>query len=281
MLSPFAVVVLGILDIMPSTWSFITVTYNSARTLRHFWKGDRPGDVEWIVVDNASTDDSVETAESLGARVIRLDENAGFSAANNRGLVESEGRYIAFTNPDVAVDWESLPALQATIDQTGGLVAPQLLNSDGTLQPNGRGAPLLAHKVLNRLSSQPRRNGYQILTHGDERREVFWVIGAAVLGSADAVRSIDGWNERFFLYYEDKDICIRAWRSGLPVTLDGGARWTHGWARETSGFKVMPWVREFQSMARFYSLYPELLIGGRGVAARHPKATERSGLVAD
>ncbi|WP_040568128.1 glycosyltransferase [Microbacterium algeriense] len=262
---------------MPPTWSFITVTYNSARTLRRFWERERPADVEWIVVDNGSTDESVTTAESLGARVIRIGGNIGFSAANNRGLEVAEGRYIGFANPDVAVDWATLSDLQKTIDETRGLVSPQLLNSDGSLQPNGRGAPLLAHKVLNRLSRQPRKNGYQVLAAAGERRDVFWLIGAVILGSADTLRSLGGWNERFFLYYEDKDICIRAWRNELSVTLDGRARWTHGWARETTTFKIMPWVREFRSMATFYSLYPELLFGGRAVSRKHPRAAMASG----
>lgn len=267
---------LGILDIMPASWSFITVTYNSATTLRRFWTGGIPEEAEWIVVDNGSQDDSVATAKALGATVIELGENIGFSAANNRGLDVATGAYIAFTNPDIAVDWTSLEKLRETIDHSGGLVAPQLLNADGTLQPNGRGAPLLAHKVLNRLTSGPRKNGYQVYAQEGEKRNAFWVIGAAVLGTAEAIRSIDGWNERFFLYYEDKDICIRAWRKGLPVTLDGTVRWTHGWARETTGFKLKPWLREFDSMARFYSLYPELLFG-TGARKRHASASERSG----
>src|SRR5690606_31280810 len=108
-------------------------------------------------------------------------------------------------------------------------VAPQLLNADGTLQPNGRGAPFLAHKVLNRLARRPQHNGYQVFSKPGEQRNTFWVIGAAVLASAETFRSIDGWNERFFLYYEDKDICIRAWQNKLPVTLDGDAQWAHGW----------------------------------------------------
>ncbi|MGY1553110.1 glycosyltransferase [Microbacterium sp. A588] len=262
---------------MASNWSLVTVTYNSAATLRRFWANGVPSGVEWIVVDNASSDDSAATASELGAQVIRLEENLGFSAANNRGLTIAQGHYVAFVNPDVTPDWTSLPRLQETIDETGGLVAPQLLNADGSLQPNGRGAPLLPHKIVNRLSRGPRSNGYQVLAADGERRTVFWLIGAVVVGSAAAIRSLDGWNERFFLYYEDKDLSIRAWQRGLSVTLDGGVRWTHGWARETSTFRLTPWVREFQSMAKFYTLYPELLFGGPAVRRKHPRASTASG----
>lgn len=268
---------MGTLDIMPRSWSLITVTYNSAAPLRTYWTAQRPAHVEWIVVDNGSTDDSVGVATALGARVITADENLGFSAANNKGLEAATGDFIAFVNPDVRVEYEDLESLALAIDELGGLVSPQLLNTDGTLQPNGRGAPLLLHKILNRASERPQDNGYRLYADPAERRHVFWLIGAMVAGSADTVRSLGGWNDRFFLYYEDKDLSIRAWRAGHPVTLLGAHRWTHGWARETTRFRLMPWVREFDSMFRFYSLYPEFLFGGKLVARRHPRASERSG----
>lgn len=262
---------------MASDWSLITVTYNSAATLRRFWASGVPAGVEWIVVDNASSDDSVAAAKELGASVVELKDNLGFSAANNRGLSVAQGKYVAFVNPDVTPTWDSLTTLESTIEDTGGLVAPQLLNADGSLQPNGRGAPLLAHKVLNRLTKGPRENGYQVLTQAGERRAAFWLIGAVIAGRTDTVRSLGGWNERFFLYYEDKEICIRAWQHGLKVVVDGRVRWTHGWARETSRFRLTPWLREFQSMATFYSLYPEFVLGGPAIRRKYPRPAAASG----
>lgn len=268
---------LGTLDIMPRTWSLITVTYNSATPIRTYWADERPDDVEWIVVDNGSSDDSVAAATALGATVLATEQNLGFSAANNLGLEAATGQYIAFVNPDVRVDYTDLDRLADTIDVVGGLVSPQLLNMDGTLQPNGRGAPLLLHKVLNRLSRADRRNGYRLFADPDERRNVFWLIGAVVAGSQSTVRSLGGWNERFFLYYEDKDLSIRAWRAGHPVTVLGEMRWTHGWARETTRFHLVPWAREVDSLLRFYSLYPEFLFGGALARRRHTTAFERTG----
>lgn len=261
-------------------WSLITVTYNSAATLRRFWFDDRPDDVEWIVVDNGSADNSVELARSLGAHVIDLGENIGFSAANNRGLEIARGAYVAFLNPDVRGRWDDLDHLTGTIDEYEGLVSPQLMNGDASLQPNGRGAPLLAHKVLNRLRPRNRDNGYQITAGPAERRYAFWLMGAAIMGSRDVIRALGGWNERYFLYYEDKDICIRAWQAGHPVLVDGGAQWLHGWARDTKSFRLTPWLREIDSLLRFYSQYPEFLFGGRPVARRHADADKLSGLAA-
>jgi N-acetylglucosaminyl-diphospho-decaprenol L-rhamnosyltransferase len=76
-------------------WSVVTVTYNSAAILRHCWyEAAKP--FEWIVVDNGSQDDSADVAEELGARVVRLAANVGFSAANNIGARHSSAPYLFF-----------------------------------------------------------------------------------------------------------------------------------------------------------------------------------------
>jgi len=74
-------------------WTVVTVTYNSAEVLSACWKGfDQAYD--WVVVDNNSTDDSAAVAEELGARVVRLPANVGFSAANNIGVSHSTNPYL-------------------------------------------------------------------------------------------------------------------------------------------------------------------------------------------
>ncbi|WP_461475028.1 glycosyltransferase [Microbacterium sp. HJ5] len=265
---------------MLRSWSLITVSYNSAPALRRYWSAVRPDHVEWIVVDNGSSDDSVQVAQALGATVIAAGRNLGFSAANNRGLASATGDFIAFVNPDVRVEFDDLQPLSAVVDAVGGLVAPQLVHDDGSLQPNGRGMPVLAHKVQNRLSSGAAKTGYLILAADGETRFVFWAIGAVVAGRAATVRALRGWNERFFVYYEDKDLSLRAWREGYPVAVAGRFRWTHGWARETLRFRLRPWLLELDSLVRFYTLYPELLLGGGIARRRHALASARAGRIA-
>jgi len=241
-------------------WTFITVTYNNAVTLKEFWGGEIPEWAEWIVVDNASQDNTSQIAEQLGAsRVITLESNVGFGSANNVGLRAAQGLFIAFANPDVTVNFESMKVLAQAIDRTGGIVGPQLVNPDGSLQPNGRGLPTLASKVRNRLPHKFGIPGYQLFAHKGQLIRVDWLIGAAVLGRKETFDAIGGWDERFFLYYEDSDIGLRAWLSGLSVELVGDANWIHGWARETTQFRLDPWKREIASMAKFYSRYPSLL----------------------
>lgn len=239
-------------------WSIITVSYNSASVLADHWTSGVPDGVEWIVVDNCSTDTSVKTARELGARVIKLTRNAGFSAANNVGMNSAAGEFVAFVNPDVRVDWQSLRQLEELIDASGGIVSPQLLNPDGSAQPNGRGAPSLLSKVRNRLGSK-HVPGYQVLAGKGQLKYVAWLIGAAVTGRSDTFKRIGGWDESYFLYYEDKDLSLRAWRNKVPVLIAGDVNWDHSWARATKHFSWGPWKREFASAFTFYRREPKLL----------------------
>ncbi|WP_051297390.1 glycosyltransferase [Brevibacterium album] len=252
-------------------WSLITVTYNSADRLREYWSGFRADDrVEWIVVDNASTDGTVEFARSLGAQVIQLDENRGFGAANNVGFASARGEYTAFVNPDVAADVANLSVLERLIGDRHLLVSPQLVNDDGSLQPNGRGWPYLTDKVLNRLAPERVQGRYRLSAERDRAlTPVVWLTGAAVAGRHETFELLDGpWDDHFFLYYEDTDLALRARRAGIPSAVTSQVFWTHGWARETAGrFRLTPWKREVSSMLKFYARYPHLLS-----PALHPKA---------
>jgi len=249
-------------------WTLVTVTYNSAAHLRESWGRASFGNARWIVVDNASTDDSVEVAESLGADVIRLPENVGFGAANNVGLAATTTKWVAFVNPDVTVSGpEGLRRLASVSWANGALIAPQLLNNDGSEQPNARGLPFLAHKFANRSVRIPgaRLEDY-VRTGLGGPTYCAWAIGAAIGGEADTFRELGGWDERYFIYYEDHDMGLRAWDAGFPVVVDPEVRWVHQWQRATKRLRWAPWKHELRSARRFYATYPELL--GRRARSR-------------
>jgi N-acetylglucosaminyl-diphospho-decaprenol L-rhamnosyltransferase len=141
---------------MSARWSVITVTKDSAGDLRQFWNSDIPDNVEWIVVDNASTDGSVELARELGATiVVPLKENRGFAAACNVGLSLATAELTAFANPDVEVRYKELGKFSEILAVEEVLIAPQLLYPNGKIQHNGRGNPHLSNKVLGRLNTHP------------------------------------------------------------------------------------------------------------------------------
>ncbi|QDG62557.1 glycosyltransferase [Pseudarthrobacter sp. NIBRBAC000502771] len=242
-------------------WTLITVTYNNAQELRNWWAGVDTQGAKWIVVDNNSTDDTADFAASLGAEIIRLSQNVGFSRANNVGLGRTRTKYVAFINPDVSLDAASLQLLGSIASERDAVVCPQLVNPDGTTQANGRGIPFLWDKLSHRGIVLPGSSLPDYLPSTVPGQTfVAWAMGAAVCGETNRIRSAGGWDERYFLYYEDHAFGLNAWERGQEVIVVSDVLWTHAWKRETKGLRLRPWLREIASASRFYSVYPHLLL---------------------
>lgn len=249
----------------PNEWTLITVTYNSDEQLLSNWARADFGGARWLVVDNASSDRSVDTARELGAEVLALSANVGFGAANNLGLAAVKTRWTMFVNPDVIVDAADLNRLSLVSHANrGALVAPQLLNSNGTEQANARGLPFLVDKIAHRTVRRRSTHTTQYTRVGLAGPTfAAWAMGAAVGGPTAAFQSLDGWDERYFIYYEDHDLGLRAWNSGGAVVIDPSVRWAHQWQRATLGLAFAPWRHELRSMRIFYRSYPQLLSKSR------------------
>ncbi len=257
--------------------SLITVTYNSANDLKEFWNSFDGLLAEWIVVDNASTDGSAEIATRLGARVIELPENVGFSAANNRGVEAANTDVLIFVNPDVRVTRPGLDDLVELLSLRGGLLAPQLVNADGSLQENGRAMPYPHRKLAHMfLPNGKISKGYSRFAKPGETVAVPWVMGAALAMNRKDFEAIGGWNDLYFIYYEDADICLRSWKHGIEVNLAGSVNWVHGWARETArSFSWRIWKFEIVSAVKFYLTHPSSVLP-LGKFSRQMKAIEQS-----
>lgn len=258
------------------TVSLVTVTYNNAAELEHFWQGWPADACQWIVVDNASDDGSAQVAQELGAHVVRLNTNVGFSAANNIGVTHSTGSVLGFVNPDLAVTREGLNALARRVVDTSALVAPQLANVDGTLQENGRTTPYPGRKVAHMFAPTSSTNRRYVRYVEQGLTQVVWVMGAAVFMPSEVFSRIGGWDDGYFIYYEDSDICLRALHAGVPTYVDGDVRFVHGWARETkTGRSLAVWKHEFRSAARFYRRHPECIVplGRKGTNLRKTEAS--------
>lgn len=241
----------------PVHCSIIMVTYNSSRHLKRYWQACKvPEGIELIVVDNSSTDDSCELAVAIGAIVLNLDRNMGFSYANNRGLEIARGDFILFVNPDVDVNFSEIQILTEAASSREAIVAPQLLNPDGSLQPNGRGKPSLVNKVLSRLGDKKSIEKYYRFVERGNATRVDWAIGAAIMISMKNAKALSGWDQKFFLYYEDSDLCLRARALGIETHIIGDVAWEHAWGRATSNFG-RAWVHEIRSMFRFYLKHPK------------------------
>ncbi|OIQ81969.1 N-acetylglucosaminyl-diphospho-decaprenol L-rhamnosyltransferase [mine drainage metagenome] len=211
-----------------------------------------PGlDVTATVADNHSGDGTLEAvaARADGSRAFDMGVNSGFSRANNRAIASGTARYVMVLNPDTVVGPRTLTALVEFADEhpMAGVVAPRLLNPDGTSQRTARAFPTPAAAVFGRRSPLSRwfpsnRWSRAFLTEGAVDGvapfEVDWVSGAAMLVPRAVVDEVGGFDEDFFLFWEDADWCRRIKAAGhqvwcLPqatVVHDEGGTRGHGWS---------------------------------------------------
>ena len=192
--------------------------------------------VEVLVIDNASpADPHADTLRALpGVELVRLPQNRGFSAGVNVGFRRSRGRWLLVMNPDVVVCPGFVDRLCAAAvelhdaDCAGapvGIVGFRLRNRDGTLQLSAGLFPSLARMLLGLLRPRPRRK-YQRL-RDDSRQPVPWVTGSCLLVRRACMRQLGGFDEDYFLYYEDVDLCRRARAAGWSVCYEPAIEAVH------------------------------------------------------
>lgn len=225
-----------------------------------------------VVVDNASADSSADVAAAAGVEVKRNDRNVGYARAMNQALAGAEADVVIALNPDTEPPPGSLAALADRLLAAPdvGLVAPRLVNLDGSLQHSAYTFPsLLQAAAVSFLPAAARRGriGKRLWLEGaaphDRPADVEWVIGAVHVLRAEALPDPDHpYSERWFMYVEDLDLCWRlaqgGWRRRLEADISvphvGGAsaaqagpdtprqRWTplsYDWYAETHGTAAM------------------------------------------
>jgi GT2 family glycosyltransferase len=215
------------------TVSVVIVTYNSERwigacldSLRQYSRGV---DYEVVVVDNASSDATVSLIRDAypWARVIARATNAGLSGAINDGVAASGGRYAMVLNPDTRLRDDALTTLARFLEAPPdtGVVAPTLLDEDGTLQFSCRAFPGYSTALFGRYSIITRlfpRNPYSrdyLMRDFDHATvwDVDWVSGAAMMFPRAVFDQLGGWDAGFFMFNEDVDFCKRVHQAGLRV----------------------------------------------------------------
>jgi N-acetylglucosaminyl-diphospho-decaprenol L-rhamnosyltransferase len=193
--------------------------------------------LQTIVVDNGSVDGSVGMvrAEFPDVCLIANTDNLGFPAANNQGIAVAEGRYIFLLNPDTEVVGGALATLVAYADAHPdvGVVGPQLLNPDGSVQSSRRRFPTLATAFfestwLQPLASRRLLARYYVLDQPDDAvQDVDWVDGAALMARREAIEQVGLLDEGFFMYSEELDWCRRFREAGWRVVYLPTARIVH------------------------------------------------------
>ena len=202
--------------------SIVIVSYNSSRVLPRCLRSIIEHTLaphEIIVADNASSDGTPEMVEREfpGVRVIRRARNDGLSAAINDGVVASRGTFIAQLNPDIYATEDSLSPLVDFLraHDDVGIVAPKLLDDDGSLQMSCRRFPGYSAAIFNRYSLLTRvlpgnrfSSGYLMSDYDHASvRDVDWVSGAAMLLPRTVFDRVGGWDAGFFMFNEDVDLC--------------------------------------------------------------------------
>jgi N-acetylglucosaminyl-diphospho-decaprenol L-rhamnosyltransferase len=189
-----------------------------------------------VVVDNASRDGSLDAARQADPEieVVQTGANLGFGAAVNRGAALVSGDLLV-VNPDAEVEPGAVKALEAVLehDSEVGLVGPRIENPDGSLYPSARTFPAvgdaLGHAFVGLVAPRNRyTRRYRMLDwdHAVAAR-VDWVSGAAFLARRACFDELGGFDEAYFMYMEDVDLCWRAQRAGWAVAYEPAARVIH------------------------------------------------------
>lgn len=193
-------------------------------------------DVRVTVVDNASSDGSLEAVADLPVTTISLERNGGFASGSNAGWRAGKGAYVLLLNPDARIDRESLYELVQALerDPAAGAAAPKILHADGTLHFSQRRFPRLRSTYAQALFLHrlfPRASWTDEVVRTEEAYESAgspdWVSGACILVRRSVLERLGGLDEGFFMYSEDTDLCRRIRDVGLDVRFEPEAVVVH------------------------------------------------------
>lgn len=208
------------------TFACVIVLHDSAADLDRLLASiDRflPNRPEVVCADTGSRDDGADRARAWGAEVVALDGNPGFGAANNAGLARVRAPVTVLLNPDCELRDDALARLAALAAGRDALLAPRLLNGDGTVQrsahpvPGGWDAlvPALVHPRVLPRSLRERFDPWR----ASAPRRVGWAIAACLAAPTALLRRLGPFDPAHFLFSEDLDLCLRAAAAGIPTQL--------------------------------------------------------------
>lgn len=254
--------------------SIIIVTYNSGmfveKCLKTIFHRPHGFSLKVIVIDNHSSDGGIDRIETEFPEltIIRNNQNLGFAKACNQGLQLARGDYVLFLNPDTVIKKDTLGKCVTFMDVNAnvGMLGCRLLNMDETLQPSCSDFPFVHKLFLDHLPG--KRIFLQVLkrklllkywTH-DKTREVGWILGAFMLSRLSLLKKLKGFDEDFFLYGEDMELCYRIKRNKWKVVFFADAEIIHAgnpvWDKERV-------IRVHNAILLFYKkhfLFPKVML---------------------
>ena len=261
--------------------SIIIVNYNAGGFLKNcvdsiLWSNM---DSEIIVVDNASSDDSLVALQGLPhLTIIKNPVNLGFAAGCNIGIHSASGGALLFLNPDCALQPDALSVMVAALssDSSVGMVGGLLSNMDGTEQAGGRRAiptpwrSFVRAFGLARFSNRWPRLFFDFHLHKhplpSQAIELEAISGACMMVNREALNDVGEWDEGYFLHCEDLDWCMRFRQKGWKILFVPSAKVVHALGVCGSSRPIFVEWHKHRGMLRFYHKffrhqYPGLLMG--------------------
>ena len=245
--------------------SVILLQFNNAhltqKALRSFFRHHSSG-FEVIVVDNGSEDGRIKELrdEFPGLLFVENQANLGFSAANNRAAHQARGDLLFFLNNDILCTMDGVTPIQNEFsrDPKIGVAGPRLLNRDGSYQLSCGDLPTffleIRDKIIFRLAD---RNVHAVRSWHEHRhhqkRTVGWVTGAALCIRKELFLRLGGFDEKMFMYFEDKDLCLRVSRAGNRVLYLPGVSMIHMRGASSAGSSLTSMSDRYRhSQIRYY-----------------------------
>lgn len=209
-----------------------------------------PIQYEVIVVDNNSNDGTGQILRENFPifRFIQSNKNRGMGAGNNIGIQAARGEYVLILNPDVVVLEKSIENLLEFIKSKPqiGCVAPKLLYPNKTYQQSRYRfpeffMPAFIRTNLKRFGQKKLDKYFMNDIAPDQPHQIGWARGSALLARKDVLNKINGFDEKFFMYLEDTDLCRRIWQAGYEVWYVPTSQMIHYYFRESGG---SIWLRD-------------------------------------
>ena len=226
--------------------SVIIVNYNTSDFLVRCLnsvvsQSDR--NIEVIVVDNASQDGSQDVIRKTfpWVKLMANDRNLGFAQANNQALSVCKGEYVHFLNPDTELGHSAFMAMVEFMESFPevGLAGTRILNPDGSVQLS----------VDKRYPGEKYAKGELKGLKGD----LAWVSGASMIARRGIVDNLGGFDEKFFLYGEEQDLCLRLRKAGWIVGYIPDATVIHWEGQsERNNLPASVWKKKFDAEMLFY-----------------------------